>query len=90
MEFDQLKSIFKLVWNTCFIWFKFIKSIWINCIYSVNPGYDAPDMNNGYHFRDYAGLWMFYMDFKSNYRTWQAMCTVNPKTCRMTVEIVKK
>jgi hypothetical protein len=48
-------------------------------------------MSNGGNLRNNVGLWMLYLDFKTNYYAWQAMSTVNPDrthTCHMKLEIV--
>lgn len=48
------------------------------------------DLNEGDVFRENAGLWMLYLDFKSDYRSWQIISTLHPtnEICEMLLEIV--
>lgn len=47
-------------------------------------------MNNGKRLVDFVGLWLLYMDFKSDYTQWQTISLVNPREskCQLMAEIV--
>jgi hypothetical protein len=51
------------------------------------------DMTNGGNIRNQRGLWMLYLDFKTDYRTWQVISTVHPNgnqsRCSLLLEIVR-
>jgi hypothetical protein len=48
-----------------------------------------PDAENLVMYKENIGLWLLYMDFKTDPSVWQILDVINPDKCNMHVRIVR-